>query len=368
MTRYFIRSAIDWLFRKRSTGLYLIRAGATLLTALLVGLTIGVRVPTNRGPLIFNWSTSGGTADAISDGIFIIAAALIVLGLIMVHHDWRALSRRRALVIEVRGLRDWNGEPLAEAVPGYVPGRREQVLVDVRQGLIDGKLIEPDAAVRKIVSLPDDLARRAAGMDRGDLTYIIGGLAPVPLSFLVGVILDDEALMEFMDWDRHAQTWRPLDGEDDGRRFAIHGLEAVERGTGSVALAVSASYDVDVAAVTAMRPNSPLVTMKLEGKSTGSHWSEQKQQALGRQFLEVAMELGGLGVREILLFLAAPGSLVFRFGRLYDKRNLPALLVCQYEQGGRPPYPWAIAMPVAGRATPDVVGQSAISVQECPPV
>jgi hypothetical protein len=46
--------------------------------------------------------------------------------------------------------------------------------------------------------------------------------------------------------------------------------------------------------------------------------------------------------------MAAPNSAVFNFGRRYDKRNLPALVVYQFEHGRNPAYPWALVMPVAG--------------------
>jgi IS1 family transposase len=77
--------------------------------------------------------------------------------------------------------------------------------------------------------------------------------------------------------------------------------------------------------------------------------------ALAQQFLDVAVQIGNLGVRRILLFLAAPNSVVFRFGRLYDKRNLPEIIVYQYQRELRPPFPWGISMPVAGRIIADVM-------------
>lgn len=42
-------------------------------------------------------------------------------------------------------------------------------------------------------------------------------------------------------------------------------------------------------------------------------------------------------------------SVVFRFSQLYDKRNLPSMIVYQYERAGSPSYPWGVVMPVSGQ-------------------
>ena len=95
-------------------------------------------------------------------------------------------------------------------------------------------------------------------------------------------------------------------------------------------------------------PGLPIVRMTLDGGGLHSHWSDRKQGHLADQFLQTAFELDRRGVTRIHLVLAAPNSVVFRFGRSYDKRNLPAISVYQFEKGSHPPYPWAVAMPVRG--------------------
>ena len=103
-----------------------------------------------------------------------------------------------------------------------------------------------------------------------------------------------------------------------------------------------------MAGIASKFPGLPVVEMTLEGSGPDAHWSEEKQAALARQFHETAIQLGTKGVRTIHLVLAAPNSIVLRFGRVYDKRNLPALVAYQYERSTTPPYPWGVRMPVAG--------------------
>ena len=90
----------------------------------------------------------------------------------------------------------------------------------------------------------------------------------------------------------------------------------------------------------------PVVRLTLEGLSSDSHWSQAKQSRLAQIFFEVAKKLSVKGIKRIHLVLAAPNSVVFTFGRRYDKRNLPAVSVYQFEGGDVPTYPWSIAMPV----------------------
>lgn len=355
MLNHFLRSATDWIFRRRSLGYALVRLGVILLGALLVGLTIGIRIPTVNGPLVFDWSTSAGTSEAISWIIAVVAIVLICGGLLLIRHDWRRQEREKVIVVEARGLRDWQGQPLANAVPPHLRGRRDAVLLDVRQGLVDGQIVDAGLALERIISLPYDIARRCDGLDRSDITFVLGGLAPVPLLFLLGLIVDDEGCLLFMDWDRHVRRWRALDSGDDGKRFTVTGAGEIVPGTSRLALCISASYDVLDADVASVEPGVPIVRMDLEGRSTDAHWSEEKQQALGRQFVDLALALAALGVKEIALFLAAPASLSLRLGALYDKRNLPQIEVNQYERADVKIYPWAVRMPVTGRTAPELL-------------
>jgi hypothetical protein len=349
------RAAVDFAFRRRMPALTLIRIGAALLALLFVGLAFGVSIPTERGPIVLSFSTDSDVPLAITWGVFLLGASLIVVGAIWTRCALRENDRKKVIVIELRGLRDTSGHPLADVVPENIVGRRDQLLMDIRQGLQDGKIIDPAIAVGRIQSLPYQLAGRQTGLHRSDISYVLGGLAPVPLSFLTGIILDDEGPMTLMDWNRYSDAWEPLHGSDDRRRFQIEGLDLIKDGTAEVALTVSVSYQIDRVGVAAKLPEVQYVHMELDGGGPDAHWSEDKQAALGRQFLETAIDLGNRGVRQIHLFLAAPSSVVFRFGRLYDKRNLPNLVVYQYQREERPPYPWGIRMPVESGQQAEVV-------------
>ena len=125
--------------------------------------------------------------------------------------------------------------------------------------------------------------------------------------------------------------------------------------TNEAALAVSVSYRVIADDVRTRVGDTPIVELKLNSGSPDCHWSDQKQRALGQQFLNAAIDLSNRGVKRIHLFLAAQNSIAFRFGRLYDKRNLPEAVVYQYQKGIFQPYPWGVLMPVCGVERPAII-------------
>ncbi len=360
LVRHFIKSLIDWVFRRRSSALIMMRVGlAFFVLAFGAGWVLDVSLPFEDGSARVIFYSSGSTPIVLvylAGGLgFCLTVAGLIWEFIRYRTERKRLDRKRVIVIEARGLRDTSGTPLFNSIPKNLEGHRDSFLVDIRQRIKDGEITVPEAALEDVISLPSSLRQRENDLDRRDVTLVYGGLTPVPFTFLTGVLIDDEGMVFIFDWDRHAGSWRQLDDTDDGRRFKTTGLDNVLHGTQEIALAVSVSYGINLDDVCAKVGEIPVVALDLEGGSPDCHWSEEKQQALGKQFLDTVISLGNLGVQRIHLFLAAQNSVVFRFGRLYDKRNLPKVVVYQYLKSSTPPYPWGILMPVCGISEPTVV-------------
>ena len=262
-------------------------------------------------------------------------------------------QRQRVLVVEVLGLRNTTAPPLVDAVPSSIRGIRNSILIDLRQNIVDGEIYQPERALEQVTTLPDQLRQQSSGLDRRDVHVVTGGLAPVPFLFLTGLLIDDESEVDFLDWDRHATTWRELTGIETRLAFLSANL-ADQAQHPEVALCVSVSYRVNVDTVSTL--GYPMVHLELPHRGTDTHWCEADQHRWVQTFLGVLMELEASGVRQVHLFLAAPGSVALRLGRAYDKRNLPAVRVYQHERvGERSTYPWALEMPVSGRSKPAIV-------------
>lgn len=352
----FLGKLIEWWFRVTTIERYLIGTGVTLLIAvfgssLTIELLRSALEALPEGVVRFEDAFESVYVLIFGAALLLIASGLAFATVRFVG-EARARSKLRNIVIEARGLRDDDGNPLADTVAKHQKGTVVPVLLDLRNRL-DGQVIAPERALNEITSLHRSLLQNKTDGDRADLTTAYGGLTSVPYTFLTGVLLDDEGSIITYDWDRAQETWRKIEGPDDGAQFQLDGSEAI-RGAPEIVLATAFSYpirDEDLATTFDL----PRVRLTLDGMSSDGHWSQQKQNRLAQEFLEVAKSLGGKGVQRIHLVLAAPNSVVFTFGRRYDKRNLPEIIVYQYQRGEPIAYPWGVSMPVAGLNEPKVV-------------
>jgi hypothetical protein len=353
------------LFRRRPAAGLLLAAGTALLLAAASGWGVSFDHQGADGRTSFRFTTGEGTPAAVTyllaalGGALLLAAAAMLLAVARQELRERQAAaeerdRRRVVVIEQRGLHSRLDSPMADAVPAAIEGRRVPVVLD------HGTIAATGEADR--VRLMDDAKRlrRDVRMALGDTppgltTIVYGGLAPVPMTFLAGGILDDEGAVTVMDWDRTAGRWRLLDGADDGERFVPADLGEVRPGTNEVMLAVSVSYGADLDGVVAVSDGNPVVALRVPSPRIGNHWSGEKQKALADEFLTTIGRLQDLGVARIHLFLAAPNSVVFRFGKHYDRRNMPEVIVYQFERSGAWRFPWGIRMPHHGQPEPELV-------------
>lgn len=342
---HFITSLIDFIFRRPMLGMRVIKWGVLLILATFAGFALTVGIPTENGQINVSFDSGAGTPAIILTLALALGTLIIIGGAVWIFFDLRRESRKQVLAIELRGLRDTSGQPMVAAVPKTIIGRRVPLLVDIRQGA-DGQLLAPEQALARLESLPHMIHQHSAGGDRQDIQLVAGGMAAVPFAFLMGVLLDDEDRVQLMDWDRERENWRALDAPDNGERLVLSGLETV-RDASEAVFVVSVSYPEDQAAIAHRFSGLPVIRLALATPAVDHHWSVETQAAWAKQFFDVARQLCATNVRHIHLVLIAPTSVVINFGRSYDKRNLPALTVYQYENGSQPTYPWGLTMPVA---------------------
>ncbi|AEC20736.1 2-methylthioadenine synthetase [Pusillimonas sp. T7-7] len=353
---FVIRSAARWFFRIRNAENWIFH-GAIAVLIVIHGANWIFKY---SGPIFGTPSSvEFGTVGSIPDGILWSVTAVCAL-LMIASPVWawkryvneqKRLSRKKVFIIEGRGLRDDDGSPLKTAVPDSIVGTQMDYLLDLRQHK-DGRIVEPEDLLLPVSAMKTWLHHAQKGNDRSDLTTVYGGLTAVPLTFLTGVLLDDEGNIVVMDWDRTASRWRLLDGPDDALRFEVAGIEEAE-GAFEVVLAISASYMVKTEDL-ATTFTHPIVRMTLPNLQS-SHWSEAKQSDLADQFFGVLKQLDANGVKQIHLVMAAQNSVAFNLARRYDKRNLPKVTVYQFERAQEQRYPWGIEMPVAGIQTARLV-------------
>lgn len=357
---HFITSAINWVFRVKSTPAILLKAGMTLLTlSLISGYAFKVKVPFKNGEFIFDYDSSGFTPAIITYSVFFLGIVVVIIGMVLYCHSYNTISNKnrsnKLISIETRGLRDGVGEPLCKYIPNPEKFEIKEIICDLRQKFEDGFIINPEKAITKIARLPERLDEIIELHSRENVELFFGGLTPVPLNFLTGVMLDDEYKITIMDWDRHKNDWKILNADDDGERYSISGFEGIRSDDTEILLVISTSYLINENFVKNQFTNIKVVSMKLSVVNVENCWSEIKQVELGKQFINTLIKINGLGINKIHLFMASPNSLTFRFGRLYDKRNLPELVVYQFEKTTDLYYPWGVSMPVGSKKEPTII-------------
>ncbi|WP_159104291.1 SAVED domain-containing protein [Sneathiella glossodoripedis] len=355
-----LKLLIEWYFRRPPVGRYLVNIGLAILT-LVLNFDIGhvFSVVIEDIPISYQWARGPDLPTVLNYVLITLGLAFLILGLIFILLDWiderKTTLKQRIIAIELKGLRDMDGPSLVSSIPAKFKGQREDMKIDLRQNIHDGYISDPTAALEKLRAAPTDLKRRLSSFNQSDVRVFFGGLAPVPMTFYLGSAIDDEVPVCCMDWDRHIKKWRELDEEDDDARFEVIGLDEFGVGSVEVVLTVSVSMKVDLVSASKITKGTPIVQLELKEVSFNCHWSEMKQRELGKQFLDVIGHLSNLGVKTIHLFLAGQSSIVFRFGALLDRRNIPNVRVYQYQRDSEIKYPWSVLIPSGGRKLPEII-------------
>lgn len=352
-----------WFTRPRNIGLMLIKSGGLLLAATL-GVDWFGQLDYQDGQQRFTFKV--GTGDALPKlmtyAAYALGALLVIIGLGLVLYSYRLEirqnSRKRAIVVEIRGLHASPDTPAKDANLGEIPLIRVDLRLDFRPQS-EAELVSPKLALEKISRMKGNIQTLADGRDPSDVTLAIGGLAAVPALFLAGMLLDDESAITLYDWQRNTMQWKRLDGADDGKRLLPFDISGLPAESSEVVLACSLSYQANLPAIAAAFPGVPLVELIAEKVVADGYWSDEKQQAVVGGFRSAVQTLLHRGVNRIHLVLAAPASLSIRMGMAYDRRLFPDLLVYQYERSATPAYPWAFVMPTHGIAEAHIVFKQA---------
>lgn len=349
-----VRRLTDYVTRVRKPAQFLMMAGGGIL------LANGIWLNFPLSKLV--WSSGEQSleisADPPSDTILLIQIVIgclfLIAGAVWAYRDQQEekarIAREVTIVIESRGLRDEDGRSLKNAVSAETRARVDELPIDLRRFNRDGMVVDPEGAANEIMQVHQDLRRRRLLRDRQDISLVYGGLTPVPFTFLIGVLMDDQGPVATWDWDRTQQAWRKVEGPDDGRRFNLTWNPPTERPK-EVVVAVSSSYPILDENLARSFPGIPVMRLDLQGRGQDSHWSEEKQAALATQFLEALKDLEALGVETVRLVIAAQNSLVFRLGSRFERRNVPNAVVYQFERDADPPFPWGVQLPAPGATT-----------------
>ena len=312
----------------------MVRSGLVLVA--IGGSGFGFQVV--AGDVSFSFNSASGLTW-INFTLVFSGLALIAIGSLSA---MRNADRRRVFALQVQGLRHLPATPLTDQVPARIEGRRESWVLDLRSSLADGQMLAPQVAANAIHAVPTGMMQRADGRDPSDVSFVVAGLAPVPLLILLGYEIDDEFAVAVMDWDREKERWFEPATSKDKIEINVSGLDAINEGTREAAISLSISYGIraeDVVRQIGNIPHVQIATPITDASKLGH------QEQIAKVWFDTMKDLQARGVDQLHLFIACPSSLAIMLGRRYDRRNLPNARIYQYDRSASSPYPWSVELP-----------------------
>ncbi|MEG5333947.1 SAVED domain-containing protein [Enterobacter ludwigii] len=338
-----LSKVIDYFTRQKKPSFVLMATGLALLA--------GQKVINFAITGTFSWGTlSVGTAESNVVTDYIIPAlgvTLIIVGMVLIAINealaLRQNTKKRIILITGDGLRTTVGTGIETTAKAILKGTIHPSGINITQQIRDGVVIEPERVfTRQIQPVKENLSQLFANTTPGTTQVAYGGFLPVPFTFFLGNVLDDKGDVNVFDWDRGNECWKHIsdNNPDDGESFIS---ETVRSSTSDqTVLVLSCSYRIDISQVERSFAETGIEHLMLPTNTFNNHWSLAKQRRLSMQFAETIKSLSSQGIKRIHLILAAQSSVVLNLARRYDSRNMPELIVYQYEQSTDNPYPWGI--------------------------
>jgi hypothetical protein len=351
-TKQFTETAIDVV--KLYIKLRFVRSpGAILITTglVLVAIATGLNFAGKLG-ISLSWLTIELSANSpeISDLINCVIGApgllLIIFGAFLLWktalNGIKVADRKRILGVQLIGLNDGIQTPLVEAIPPEFIGQRRAIMIDVREQLKGAFRIQE--ALDEINRVGSRLSSEVTGMAVEDYLIFGGGLAPVPLLFQFGNILDDESHLHWMDWQRDNRKWVQSSQGTSIPAWLAPDLSTTK--TGEIVLAIAVSYPITGEVLARAFPEIPVLYWGPKERLLGTIIGDDSSKIICEEFRNLLIALAEKGTSRIHMVLAAPAALVMRLGSSYDARNMLPLTIYQFEQGNSNPYPWGVNIKV----------------------
>lgn len=357
---YAFRQVVDFILRKKSPALIVMKIGLSLITiGCIGGLLFSFSFQSAEFSIRFDWFPEGNTPLLLSQCAFVMGAFLTLAGFVwairIYQHERKDTDRKMIIAIEQRGLLPDPNSPLWQSVQSFSKGQVQELLVDHTPYMKDGIVTDPESALAEVQTIRHDIQRIASGGNRPDVSIFYGGVSPVPLTFLAGYLCDDENHITIIDWHRMSRSWQLIEDNDNGLVATVPSLEGIPRDTKEVAVLVEISYRIDERAVEEAVGDIPQIRCSLDIPKPDCHWSQEMQINVAQSFLQTMGMVESLNVQKVHLFIAAPNSLVFRLGSTYDRNLFPNAVIYQYQKDATPKHPWAVELPEQGHNNARIV-------------
>lgn len=340
----------------KSTGSLILSAGLAIL-AITLGFNIVGILTVHLGGLNFAASVTSSETPAF---LIYLATLLIILGASVLlyneHKKHKQMelenNRKVILVVQIDAYSNVTPTPLKASIPKEIIGKATPIYIDKREALLGGRNLQEVSM--DIINIEQTLAQYARGNDAADISICAGGLAPVPLLFLLGNVLEDERPIHWAEWERVESRWA---WSNEGKQISPWQLSKLESmDAEEVVLKSGISYPILQGDISIAFPRHQVLTWEPREKLFQIIINEQSCINICNEFKSLMLQLKGQGIKRIHLLLACSSALTMRLGSVLDPRNMPEVIVYQYEKNSELIYTWGLGVKVhEGKKTVIVV-------------
>lgn len=279
---------------------------------------------------------------------FILAIFLIVSGVAWLFHcshrqnkrEDEESDRKLVLCVQFDAYNEVIPALLTVAVPVEIKGKRIPILIQKRDSLVGGHGVEDVAG--EIMHIKKSLLQHAGGRDLNDISVCAGGLAPVPFLFMLGNVLEDDRPISWAEWERNSRRWLWSKDGVSVPMWDIPMLNAIY--SSDVVLRSGITYPIFPEDVSKAFQNHDVVVWEPTEKLTEIVLDESSCTKICNEFKKLLRQLNSKGVKQIHFLLACSTALTMRIGSVFDPRNMPNVIVYQYERGSDLVYIWGLGI------------------------
>lgn len=229
---------------------------------------------------------------------------------------------------------------LSAEVPTEIKGKRIQILLHKRDALVGGYGVEDVA--HEVMYIKNTLLQHAAGLNLGDISVCAGGMAPVPLLFMLGNVLEDDRKINWAEWERKIGKWLWSSDGIPVQTWSMPTLDAIQ--TSDVVLRSGITYPIAAQDVSKAFPNHHVVVWEPKENLFQVVFDEASCIAICDEFKNLMRQLSSKGVKRVHFLLACSTALTMRLGSVLDPRNMPDVIVYQYEKNSDLVYVWGLGI------------------------
>lgn len=352
MIKKIFNIVIEYTFRKKSYASILLRCGVSLIVGSFQGFIFTLKfLLDDVVPIINEIEIDYGETYGCS---FLVGLLLIFISMYWEYSNNKIERNKPKFALYQKYLTNSLERDFKETINKKAGSSVTVTEIDISQFVENSILIEPEKSLKKINNKISVFIENVNGANNSAELYY-GGLMAVPFAFYTGMELDDRYPITVFDYDRNDEKWKEIKEMVNPEFSPNISIENNGNNSGNSIISIGVSYPINEDEIQSNFPNYPISKIVIAPININNHWDLTFQKELQLKFFELAQKLGASGTKTIHLILAAQNSVSFNLGRCYDNRNLPEIIVYQYEKGNEIRYPWGIKMKTSGVQEAEII-------------